>query len=381
MSAAAGRIRLCHDQPVELGAVESAFTTLWRAAGEQCAGGSKASVVRACLVNLIAQMPRPGQDAGQGERLERLLAEVTQSIPSRVIRLHLHEAKDAPPDRDVQAWVATHCAPHPDGGGTIFAEEVTLAAYGEKGASHFPPLVRALRVPDLPTALLWLHGLPPKGRLLGQLLQASERLVVDSHFMTEPGALIALLDLLRGARSLADLGWMRLTPVRYLIAKLFDPPGQSEKLSTLEGVEVETTPDGLNEGFLLLGWLLSRSGHREFKAVDVGGDSRRFRWHVRRDNRSFPVDLSTRQGFTGRDYDGILRLSILGGGERYALEQVDEEHVSLESPHHTQQRVALHGWDDAELIVSALQTSGKDRIYGEALVIAAGLMDTEAWNQ
>lgn len=381
MSAAAGNIRLGSQQPVELGAVESAFTGLWRAAGEQCTGGGKASVVRACLLNLVVHLPGPGAAPEQKDRIERLLAEVTQSIPSRVIRLQLCEARDAPPDQDVQAWVATHCAPHPDGGGTIFAEEVTLAAYGEKGTSHFPPLVRALRVPDLPTVLLWLHGLPPKGRLLGQLLQASDRLLVDSHFMTEAGALITLQDLQRGARSLTDLGWMRLTPVRYLIAKLFDPPGHGEKLFALEGVEVETTPDGLNEGFLLLGWLLSRSGHREFKAVDLGGDARRFRWHVRRGNRSFPVDLSTRPGFTGRDYDGILRLSILGGGERYALEQVDEEHVSLESPYHTQQRVALHGWEDAELIVSALQATGTDRVYSEALAVAAGLMDTEAWNQ
>jgi glucose-6-phosphate dehydrogenase assembly protein OpcA len=375
------RITLGQGEPVDLAGVESAFTTLWRQAGEQFAGNNESSVVRACLWNLVAYMPGPGADPQQVERLERMLADITQAVPSRVIRLQPREAGLAPAGAEVQAWVATHCMASQSGGGTVCAEEVTLAGYGDGGASHFPPLVRALRVPDLPVALLWLHGLPPKGRLVGQLMQTTDRMLVDSHFMTSAGSLIALRDLIRGVAAMGDLGWMRLTPMRYLIAKLFDPPGHGDNLSRLERIEVETTPDGLNEGFLLLGWLLSRAGYKEFKAVDLGGLDQRFRWQVRRGNTSFPIDLFTRPGYSAYDYDGILRLSIVAGGERYAMEQVDEEHVSLESSHHTQSRVALHGWEDAELIISALQVTGTDRIYVEALAVAAGLMDTEAWNR
>jgi hypothetical protein len=378
----AERITLGQGQsPVDLAGVDAAFSDLWRQAAERFAGGNETSVVRACLWNLVVHLPGPGADPAQTERLLGLLRDLTQAVPARVIRLQPQDAKLAPQGKDVQAWVTTHCMPNASGGGTVYAEEVTLAGYGDVGASHFPPLVRALRVPDLPMALLWLHELPPKGRLVGQLLQSAERVLVDSHFMPAMGSLLALQDLQRGAPALADLGWMRLTPVRYLIAKLFDPPGHGDNLGKLDGVEVETTPDGLNEGFLLLGWILSRAGYGEFKAVDLGAAGNRFRWHVRRGNKAFPVDLSTRPGYSGQDYDGILRLSILGGGERYAMEQVDEEHVSLESPHRTQQKVALHGWDDAELIISALQGGGSDRIYNQALAIAAKLMDTEAWNQ
>jgi glucose-6-phosphate dehydrogenase assembly protein OpcA len=381
MSAAAERVILGDGKPVDLAGVESAFSGLWRQAGEKFGGAAEGSVVRACLWNLVAHLPEPGADPHQVQRLEKLLADITLAVPCRVIRMVSKEAAQAPKGVEVQATVATHCVPATTGGGTVCAEEVTLTGFGESGAAHFPPLVRALRVPDLPVALLWLDGLPPKGRVVGQLLQTTDRMLVDSHFMSSDGALVALQEMLRGAASLSDLGWMRLTPMRYLIAKLFDPPGHADNLARLEAIEVETTPDGLNEGLLLLGWLLSRAGLGEFKAMDVGETRQRFRWHVRRGNVSFPIDLSTRPGFSGYDYDGILRLSVVAGGERYAMEQVDEEHVALESPHHSQQRVALHGWEDGELIISALQFKGTDRIYTEALAVAARLVDTEAWNR
>ncbi len=377
----AERVILGHADPVDLGNVDAAFSALWREAGERFTAEHEGSVVRACLWNLVAHLPGPPGDFEQVERLERLFADLTRMVPSRVIRLQTRDLKLAPQGVEVQAWVATHCVGGESGGATVCAEEVTLAGYGDAGASHFPALVRALRVPDLPLAVLWLHGLPPKGRLVGQLMGITDRMVVDSHFMSSAGSLSALQDLMRGVKALSDLGWMRLTPMRYLIAKLFDPPGHGDNLSRLEGIEVETTPDGLNEGFLLLGWLLSRSAHKEFKAVDLGGAAQRFRWQVRRGNGSFPIELSTRPGYSAYDYDGILRLVIQAGGERYAMEQVDEEHVSLESSHHSQSRVALHGWEDAELVLSTLQVTGTDRIYAEALAVAAGLVDTEAWNR
>jgi hypothetical protein len=370
---------LAGEAPVDPAAVDAAFSGLWRQAVERM-GGANSHVVRACLWNLVAHVPVQAAPGEEPERVVRLLEQVIPAVPSRVIRLQTLPPSQAPAAGvEVQARVRTHCLPGPGVGGTVCAEEVDLSGYGAAGEFHFPALVRALRVPDLPMALLWLNALPREGTLLEQLIADSDRIVVDSHFLTGEGDLMRLLEVVRKARlSFADLGWMRLTPARYLIAKLFDPPGQAEKLQALEGIRVETTPDGRNEGVLLLGWLLSRCGYREFKAEAAPAGHR---WRVRRGNRSFPVEMTTRGDFAGFDYDGILSLAIQAGNERYTLDQVDQEHVALDSPHHRHHKVALHGWEDSELVVAALGSGEADAVYGDALAVATGLMETEAWNR
>ncbi len=390
------RFVLSADRPADLSALEAGFTALWRQASERL-GGEK-GVPRACLWNLVVYSPpsdtlpmRVAAFAGrvvdptqaQSEsRIRRLLDEVVLSVPARLI--HLRPLLGDPPQgaKPVQAWLTTHCVPTSGGGGTVCAEKIDLVAFGEAGASHFPALVRALLVPDLPISLLWLEDLPQKGRLLGQLRQQAQRILVDSRTFEREGALVELQELVRQApEAFCDLGWMRLTPVRYLVARLFDPPGHAENLSRLESVRVEVTPEGRNAGFMLLGWLLARVGLRQFKAVDVGEGQQRLRWQVRRESRALPVELVTRAGFAHPLYDGLLSVTIHAGGDRYTLERVDEEHVSLDSPHHQEHHVALHGWSDAELVISGLGAGAKDPVYADALTVAAGLMDTEAWNQ
>src|SRR5690349_6714481 len=130
MSAQADRIVLGDGKPVDPAGVEAAFTGLWREAGGKFAGGSESSVVRACLWNLVAHLPGPHAGLTQVKRLDKLLDDLTQGIPSRVIRLQSRDPETAPKGTDVQAWVATHCHPNTSGGGTVNAEEVTLAAYG-----------------------------------------------------------------------------------------------------------------------------------------------------------------------------------------------------------------------------------------------------------
>jgi hypothetical protein len=375
-----GVVVLRREDPVPPAGIEAAFSGLWRRASEQFGGPGTRGVVRACLWNLVVHLPAAAAAAGQASRLDALLGAVTPVVPARVIRLRQSSERDSP-GAEVQAWVSSSCLPSPDGGGTVCAEEATLAAFGEAGASHLPALVRALRIPDIPVALLWLDELPPKGRLLSQLTALSDRLVVDSHFMEGEHDLPALSELARNpACPVVDLGWMRLGPMRYLVAKLFDPPGHAEKLARLESVRVETTPDGVHEGVLLLGWLLSRCGCREFGALPDATPGRGARWRVRLGGASFPVELAVREGFGGFDYDGILGIEIAAAGERYAIAQVDEEHVSVASSHHRQQRVALHGWRDAELVVSALRSGVEDALHGEALSAAVGLMKSEAWS-
>ena len=60
---------------------------------------------------------------------------------------------------EIEAWISALCAVAPGGGKLLCSEKVTVKSH-MGGRRHVPALVRALRVPDVPTALLWT-GAPP----------------------------------------------------------------------------------------------------------------------------------------------------------------------------------------------------------------------------
>ena len=382
--------------PVGIPAVQDALSALWRMASERAQDEQSAALSRACLWNLVAFHSNPqrarGDSGGEARRITTLLEQVTVAVPARVI--HLEEWRDeaAPqPGQEVEAWVSTHCLHSESGPQLVCCEQINAAGYGERGHSHFPALVRALLVPDLPTALLWLDDVPRKGRVLGQLLQMSERMVVDTQHITEPASLLAVHELQRNAPGkLADLGWLRLTALRHLVADFFEPPGRAEQLGALERIGVEVSPAGSNTGLLLLGWLLSRTGYGEVRAVDLGGQGAGglSRWQARRaGGKPAEVELrvhddaSAAPGEAAGDggMDGVYCIRIEAGGDTFALHDVDPEHMRVDGPDKHLPHVALREAGEPELVVQALGAPLRDRVYAEALATATELAESQQW--
>jgi len=367
---------------VNLARVEEELAGLWRQAGE-LAGASGQAVTRACLWNLVECQSLA---AGKGEAVSpagsaAAVDEACAIVPSRMIRLRAQPADQAPrAGQEVEAWVSTRCNLSPGGGHQICTEEIQVVGYGEPSLAHFPALVRALLVPDLPVALVWLAEPPRKGRLLRDLLRMSNRILIDTQPGGDEGALPRVNELVRDTHAyFVDLGWMRLTPVRYLVASLFDAPGRAEQLRKIEAIRLEVTPNGRNTGFLMLGWLLTRLGRLEPKAEDAGSGTRSYRWKAKLHARSIPIEMAVHEGEGGRD--GLLSLEVAAGGDTFRMRQVDAEHIALDGPDHGGQTLALHGWNDAELMVAGLGGPGIDALYPEALAMAANLIQAEAWNR
>jgi hypothetical protein len=371
--------------PVALTAVQDALSALWRAASEQAQQEHGEALARACLWNLVAfhsnpQRPR-GDSGGEASRIAQVLRQSTASVPARVI--HLQEWRDASapaPGQEVEAWVSTYCLLGQGAPRYVCCEQINLAGYGEKGHSHFPALVRALLVPDLPVGLLWLDDVPRKGRVLGQLLAMSDRMLIDNQHTTDPASLTAVHELLRGAATrVADLSWLRLNPLRHLVAEFFDPPERAAQLAQLERILIETSPEGRNTGLLLAGWLLSRCGFGQVRSVELGNGGTARRWQAQGpQGRSVLLDFLVRDGYGG--LDGIFCIQIEAGGDTFALHDVDPEHMSVAGPDRTLPRVTLRENTEPGLLVEALATPLPDPVYTEALATAAALVESDQWN-
>lgn len=366
-------------------AVEQELTALWRQAVDSPGGGAGEQVTRACLWNLIVYDPRPEREgpggAEQGKPLRTLLDQVTVAIPARILRLEAWAADRAPaPEREVEAWVAARCLLPDAGARQLAVEEITYAGYGPRGLSHFPSLVRATLLPDLPIAMLWLDDLPHEGWLLDQLLPLCQRVLIDSQAVHRDVELIAVDKLVNSAVTLfVDLGWMRLTPVRYLLAGLFDPPGRAEQLSDLRHVRIVTTQRGRNAGLLLLSWLLSRANYRAHVPLAPEGDDMLYRWRSRHGNAAVEVEFKVEAGEGG--YDGVILAELNAGGDLFSIRHVDDEHVALHSPDRSEQKLALHGWREPELVIAGLGSHGIDRFYPQTLATAASLVEDTTWHR
>jgi hypothetical protein len=377
------------EDPIGLSQVENELSALWRQASEALQAGQApeegAGLARACEWNLVNYQAHPkshpGHAEGEPERMEVLLTRVTVSVPARVLHLeHWDPAMATAPGKEVETWVSNTCLVRASGPSVVCCEEVHLAGYGDKGLSHFPALVRALLNPDLPVALLWLDDVPRKGRMLGQLLQLSDRMVIDTQLTEHADSLVAVRELRRSTRvRLVDLGWMRLIPLRHLVAEFFDEPERVSQLEQMESITIETSPNGRNTGLLVLGWLLSRCGYTDVSAVDLGEQQSEYRWSVKHNDRSFPLTLRIREGNGG--LDGIFSLEIRAGGDAFSLRDADPEHMSVVGPDRNLPNVPLREWDDVGLLVEALGGHSADKVYGEALEMAATLADSEQWIQ
>ncbi len=377
---------LSESEAVGVAEVQNRLTALWRQASESLQEDRPDALALACLWNLVVFHSNPerkrGDSGGEAHRIQQLLEQVTTSVPARVI--HLEEWRDEAaraPGQEVEAWVGTHCLHSGDTAHMVCCEQINVAGYGEQGHSHFPALVRALQVPDLPTALLWLDDVPRKGRVLGQLLRLSERLVADSQHTTAMESLLALNDLLQSAPArIVDLGWLRLNPLRNLVADFFDPPGRAEQLARMEAVRITTSREGRNNGLLVLGWLLSRCGYREATAVDLGGSDTAYRWRVPRgDGDAFTVDFAVQDGYGG--LDGIFALELRAGGDTFSLHDVDPEHMAVRGPDRDLPRVALREADETGLVVEALGAGKAGTVFAEAVAMAALLAEGALWNR
>ena len=339
---------------VDVSSIEKELSALWRHQNQS----AEQAVVRACSWNLIIHC----QD-DEALKLATAVAEsLVKTVPTRTLLVHTNPY--ATTGKEIEAWVSANCQVAPGGGKLLCSEEVHLESRGA-GVQHVPSLLRALLVPDVPTALWWAGAPPADASAVRLLLSGVDRLVVDTvHAKDGTLSRLAHVGGLLDSLILADLNWLRTASLRSLLASFFDPPAGHDPLWHVTRVRIEATDSGLAAARLMVGWLTSR-----------------LRWNVteripRPHGQAWRLQSKDEMPI-GVDIDVVMQCSRASGlasilletasGERFLVKDAGGDHVDIQTPALGKRSVLVGEPRLEELLVSALGARGRDRLYAVAL--------------
>jgi len=229
--------------------------------------GGRHIAARTSVMNLVVVARQPEV----GERTAETISRLTGRHPSRTL-IVLSADPDGPPWLD--ARIQAHCVlPRADAPETC-TEMIFMTAGGETGR-HLTALVEPLLVHDLPVTVWWPGEPPLEGEPARDLLEVTDRLVVDGSAWAGDGLrrlhqLASLYDEFERL-SIRDFALVRQSRWREAIASVFDMPDVLPYLWSLRRIAVtygthdETGAPGstnLVKPLYHVAWLASRLGMR-----------------------------------------------------------------------------------------------------------------------
>lgn len=346
-----GELPIERPRSVDVAEIERTLNELWRDAS----GDTDATVVRACILNLIVVT-----EVTERTVVAESVVELTSTHPSRVIIV----LADPESGKDgISAEVSAQCHLSLGKRKQVCSEMVILTAGGSSAAeSH--SVVAALINSDLPTCLWWRTPTPPEGHFFDELVEICDHLIFDS---ATTGMKAAERLVRTAGRSVGDLSWGRLNPWRSALALFYDVPAYRAHLDRVGDISIECDLSKLStEPALLAGWLASRLGFELRRGVNKGQNAVTLDFVA--GNRELTVTLSEAD-VRARISAVSLRTNSrdgLGFAVRLQNEQIESYVLTpggekpVGSPATTQ-----HG--EAKLVAEELYLLSRDPAYEQAL--------------
>jgi glucose-6-phosphate dehydrogenase assembly protein OpcA len=334
--------------------------------------------MRTSVLTLIAIAPRP-------ETAERALAAIdalNQRHPSRAIVVSPGDF-DGPASTD--AHIYAECKLSDRSGAEMCTERLLIKTGGEL-SQHLSRVVTPLLIHDLPVVVWWPDD-PPFGSLqFEQVVGIADRLLVDSGGFRDDGSahLAGMAGVVADGVVVCDIGWLRLTLWRELLAELFDHPLLTAQLGNISRLRIDvarpSTTVRLTKAAFFAGWLaamLNWEVDRPLEAADGGvGEDGSMVGTLRRGRRAIEVELRTVRAAAGPRIGAgsLVRVEVTAKSARnnvVARITRQADHLLATADWNGAQvwRRAgqLEGFDETPFIAEALERPGLDPIFELAL--------------
>ncbi|MDH4334836.1 MAG: glucose-6-phosphate dehydrogenase assembly protein OpcA [Chloroflexota bacterium] len=388
-----------HRRLMRLGVAESAVAEPWaerdtsvRAVGAQLARlwavgeGDGEPVVtekglphsRASVLNLIVTVP----DDAAAERVVATMLGLGFRHPSRAIVLVADPDAPGPP---LDAAISAHCHDGHDGTDRACYEAVVLGVRGE-AARHLSGIVAPLLIHDLPTYVWWPGDPPFADAIFDQLVEMSDRVIVDSGDFADLLVGMRRLTTLRRRSGVGDLAWRRLGWWQELTAQFFDAPRFRRYLPNLNRLAIRYAVPAAGSGaasasplagaVLYAGWIAARLTWRRHRTVGpLTNGSLRLSLEGRHEMVDLRIEAVPTDAFAPGDLLSV-RLRAFGetGAAEFVIERSGGEAVvatNADGMTALLRRVTMEPSTEAELLAADLLNDRHDPIYEEALRAAA----------
>jgi glucose-6-phosphate dehydrogenase assembly protein OpcA len=248
-----------------------------------------------------------------------------------------------------------------------------------------------LLVAELPDFLWWRSSVLLEHPLFRELTDISDRLIVDSsELKPRSHSMRAIARIAMSPRSdlrLSDLTWARISPWRMLIAQHFDNPIAQAALDGIQDVFIgyrgadDSGSAGLPSATLLVGWMASRLKWQAPGELVRDGNGWRVTLRAGKfgSRREVVVQMMPVADAGGsEDLKEVQIRADQNGQSSCSIQCVDAaclltENVFGNSPP-TSRIIHTRSNDSATLISDELRKFGRDTVFEDALVFAAGLM-------
>jgi len=362
---------------LDVAAVEKKLAELW---AQTTAEGDETAVLRSRVANLMVFV------SGEGalQEVEESMQSLSAAHPGRALLLLGDRSSE---DRDIEMFVTSICQTDKRTGARhLCGEEVTLKASG-KFVIELPSAAVPLLVSDLSTFLYWRDNLDVSDEVLKKLLAATDRLVIDSAEFKEPLVELNQTNNLLHQQTdedigVSDLNWERLTIWRALLADFYDVRVYQRLLDQIELVRIDyVEPESEKESvapqaLLIAGWLASRLGwtlnprtNESFNFTASSGrtvcvELNRTAVGTRKPGRLVSVELgivheSPVSFVVERSEDNSLILAEARVGSEVKRGRV----------------LPVRNRNTAQLLAREMEIPSRDRVYQEAVVMAARMIE------
>ncbi len=353
--------------------------------GEQLGDAHSVRVrMRTSVLTLVVVAPRP-------ELSERALAAINalhQRHPSRAIVVSPGDF-DGPSTMDAHIYAECKVSERSDS--EVCTEQILIKTGGEL-SQHLSRVITPLLIHDLPVVVWWPDD-PPFGiKQFNEVVGTADRLLVDSgSFQEDDGKRMAgLATVVSDGVSVTDVGWLRLTLWRELLAGLFDHPLLTPELEHIRSVRVDvarpTNTLRISKAAFYLGWLASRLQWEVDEPLVHHKEDDVLRGSFRRGRRRIAVELrpvrATLDG-SQRAAGSLVRVDV----EATRAKSTVRARITRQADHLlatadwngaqvTRRAGRLEPFEETPFIAEALEQSGNDRIFEQSLIRAVRLVSS-----